>query len=206
MFDIKQEIAVSIDGPDGPKQVVVAYPSDAQLSEWRRKVKLYEKTISGPEEESMLESTPPGPADLELINAIRIFDKEAEAPQIDEYEARLIIEETLIKCSVTEKPERENNRFTIRMSVVTGLKTSHVLRVPTVRERMEYSKAAARGYTYGKYNTSQIKVNYIPAGELYDKLKVETEGYAQGIVPVVHKAEAINVLLQEMKPKSSSGE
>lgn len=192
MFDAKAEIGLTLPSPDGPKKIAVRYPSDEQFIEWRRKKKVVQKDLG--RRSFQIESSRPEACDLALLNAIRV-DKE-NGPQIDEAEAYYIIGQ-LADCEVSTRPEREGSAYTIRMKIMRKLNVSHTLRIPSVKEMMDYERMRS-SVVFGQYGHQEIKINFRAASELYDKLKVAADGY-KGDIPVPHKAEAINVLLQEIR-------
>lgn len=198
MFDMKAEFGLTLQSPEGPKKVVVKYPDDNQVIEWRRKKKIVQKALGRSFE---IAPSKPEACDVALLSAIRI-DKE-DGPQIDEAEAFYIIGQ-LTDTNVTERPEREGSLYTIRMKVMRKLYTSHSLRIPSVKEQMDYDRMRS-SVVFLQYGNQEIRLNYRASGELYDQLRQSTEGY-RGDVPVAHKAEAINVLLQEIRAKEEEPE
>jgi hypothetical protein len=87
------------------------------------------------------------------------------------------------------------------MKVMNRLTTTHKLRIPSVQEQMDYERMRS-SVIFGKYG-QEIRINFQAAIDLYEKLKLETSGYANDI-PVTHKAEAINVLLQELRAEDEA--
>jgi hypothetical protein len=189
MFDSKAEIGVTLQG-EQPKKVCVRFPTDEQFIAWRRKKKVLQKDLG--RDKFQIEQSKPEECDLLLANAIRV-DK--DGPEIDKSEAVHILNR-LAKCEVPTKPEREGQSFLIEMKVMGRLTTTHKLRIPSVQEQMDYERMRS-SVIFGKYG-QEIRINFQAAIDLYEKLKLETSGYANDI-PVTHKAEAINVLLQELR-------
>jgi hypothetical protein len=83
------------------------------------------------------------------------------------------------------------------MKIMRKLATTHTLKLPSVKEMMDYERARS-SVVFAAYGSQEIKINFRASADLYDKLKISTEGYA-GDVPVPHKAEAVNILLQEIR-------
>lgn len=193
MFDVKQDLAIKIPSPEGVKRAEVRYPTDAEWIEWRRKKRIQQKDLG--RRSFQIEASKPEQADLELYQKIRNPNQES-APQIDEAEAYYIISE-LVGAEVAERPERDGQSFAIKLKAMRRFSTLHVLRVPTMKESMEYERMRS-SVVFGQYGTQEIRVNFSAAAGLYDKLKQRVEGYV-GEVPVPHKAEAVNVLLQEIR-------
>lgn len=191
MFDYKQEIGLSLDTDQGRKKVVVRYPSDAEWSTWRRKKKILQRDLG--RGNFQMEPSVPGAADMELFNAIRL-DKE-DGPSIDESEAFEVIT-MLGRADVNTRPIREESGYSIELKVMQRINTVHRLKIPSVKDKQTYNRSKSP-VTYGQYGYQEIRINYQAGAELYDKLKTSVEGYA-GEVPINHKAEVINVLLQEI--------
>jgi hypothetical protein len=82
------------------------------------------------------------------------------------------------------------------MRIMDKLPTTHTLRIPSVKEMMDYERMRS-AVVFGKFG-QEIKINFSAASDLYDKLKVSTEGYANDI-PVPHKAEAVAALIQQIQ-------
>jgi hypothetical protein len=193
MFDmLKGEIALNLHSPDGPKKVLVRFPTDSEFIEWRRKKKIVQKDLG--RRKFQIESSVPEACDLTLLSEIRL-DKE-NGPSLDEAEAYYAIGQ-LAEAEVKEQPQREGSAYVIRMKIMRKLTTKHTLRVPSVREMMDYERMRS-SVVFGQYGQQEIRINFRASAELYDKLKLSTEGYANEI-PVPHKAEAVNVLLQEIR-------
>lgn len=195
MFDTKTEIVIPIETPEGIKKVAVRYPTDAEFSDWRRKKKVLQKDLG--RRKFRIEGSLPDKNDLELLSKIRA-DKDEDAPTIDEAEASHIIGR-LASCEVSDRPTRVGQAFSIPLKVMGRFATVHVLGVPSMKQLFEYDRLRS-GVIHGEYGRSEIRINFQAAGELYDALKQSVEGYA-GAVPIPHKAEAINVLLQELRSR-----
>lgn len=191
MFDLKASIVVPLPGPEGHK-IEVSYPSDQQWIEWRRKKKVTQKDLG--RRSFQIESAQPSTMDLQLINSV-MQDKE-NAPKIDEAEAYYILQR-LMACECNSNPEREGSSYVIKLKVMGKLMTEHKLAIPTVKQMMDYERMRS-SVTFGQYGQQEIRINFQAASDLYDALKVSTVGY-KGDVPVPHKAEAVNVFLQELR-------
>ncbi len=191
MFDVKDEISIPIQSPDGTKKIVVRFPTDGEFIDWRRKKKILQRDLG--RRKSTIDPSRPEASDLELLKKIRI-DK--DGPAVDEAEALFVIGR-LAECEVDQQPERDGSAYSITMKIMGKLSATHTLRIPSVKEMMDYERQRS-SVTFAAYGQNEIKINFRAAGELYDKLKVSVEGYA-GDVPVPHKAEAVNVLLQEIR-------
>lgn len=190
------ELGIKVPGPEGVRKVFVSFPSDADVATWRRAKSIVQKDIG--RRQSIIEATKPGKEDLDLYRKIRRTGEDSEElVELDESESNLLISK-LLTCDVPEAPEREGSTFLIRMRVMDATDTVHVLKVPTVREMMDYERTRS-SVIFGQYGRQEIRINYRAAGEFYDKLLSRVEGYEDNKVPVHHKAEALNELLQAIR-------
>jgi hypothetical protein len=193
MFDYKQEIGLSLDTDQGRKKVAVRYPTDAEWITWRRKKKILQKDLG--RGNFQMEPSVPGAPDMELLNAIRVDKDDPDAPQIDESEAFEIITK-LGSADVNVRPSREESGYRIELKVMQRFNTIHRLKIPSVKDKQTYNRSKS-SVTYGQYGYQEIRINYQAGADLYDKLITSKEGYSAE-VPINHKAEVINVLLQEI--------
>jgi hypothetical protein len=191
MFDTEAEIGVTIPG-DPPKKVVIRFPTDDEFSIWRRKKKINQRDMG--RGKYKLDNMKAEACDLALFKAIRV-DKDSDV-ELDEAEALHVINR-LAKCEVTGPPTRSTGGMRIELRIMKRLLVAHVMRVPSVKQMMDY-EALRSEVTFGQYNSQEIRLNYTSAGDLYDKLKLSTEGY-KGAVPAPHKMEVINILIQETR-------
>jgi hypothetical protein len=191
MFDMKGDFPIFIQTPEGAKKILVRYPTDEEFASWRRKKKVVQKDLG--RRAFQIEASKPSREDLELATALR---KDENSPAIDEAEAASILAR-LAECEVENQPEREGSAFRIAMKVMRKHDVVHTLRVPWVKEITNYERMRS-SVVIGAYGTQEIRINYNAGAELYDLLKMKVEGYT-GEVPICHKAEAVNVLLQEIR-------
>lgn len=197
MFDSKTEFAIDVPGP-AEKKPLVGWPSDKQWCEWRRKKKIVQKDIG--RGYYQIQPSEAHQIDLDTFNAIRIKKDGEPEVEIDIDEAEYVIGR-LAMCETTESPEREGNTYRIKIRVMDSIDTVHVLRIPTMKESKDYGRSRPP-LIQGPYGTHEIRIDYHGAGKLYDTVKVSAEGYA-GDVPIIHKVEAVNVLLQEMNSQAA---
>lgn len=195
MFDSKLELGIKLPSPEGVKRVSVSFPSDADWIEWRRKKKIKHKDLG--RRSTQVQAIDPEPCDLDLIRKSQRTPEGEPPVEIDEAEAYLIVRR-LLECSVDAEPEREGGHYVIAMRVLGGHRTVHTLRVPTAKEYFAYDRVA-RDIRANQYGFTEIRVNYQAAADFYKKLLVEVKGYVDDIVPVTHKMEVINVLVQEFQ-------
>jgi hypothetical protein len=196
LFDSTLELGIKLPSPEGVKRVSVSFPSDADFSEWRRKKKIVQKDLG--RRSFQIEASQPEQCDLDLLKKILVTEEGQPTPEIDEAEASYIVSK-LAESEVPTKPEREGSTFRIPLRVMGKIDTVHVLRVPSMREMMKYDRERS-AVKFGQYGQQEIRINFDAASKLYDELVKDKQGYAPASrVPVPHKAEAINVLLQEIR-------
>lgn len=182
-FDTTQQIDLTITAPDGDKRVTVSYPSDEQLIERSRKMKLVSRSLG--RGKSRTETEPDYAADLALFNTIKV-----SGDDLDEYEAAQVISR-LVRCTV-EDSRRDGNRFVVILKV-PGAKTTHTLKIPTAKQTSEYSRAAV-SVIEGRHGLQEMRLNPHASMELYDKLLDTAAGYA-GAVPQPHKEVVISEIM-----------
>jgi hypothetical protein len=189
-FDIKIPIRVNIE----TRSVRVRYPTDDEFTDWRRKKPVYHKNTG--RGKSVMLFPKPNSVDLDLFNRIRIEDEQYSLPlkqtaAIEDaaYVVRLLANENSV--SVISSDERECR---LGLKVIGCFDTEHALRWPSARERTEF-KPRKNTVTMGQHGLQAVRIQYPAFAELYEKLCVSVEGYASS-VPIAHKAEVVNVLLQ----------
>lgn len=193
-FDTKQEIAVKVQAPEGIKTVLVSMPTDSQWADWRRKKKIHQTDLG--RRNYTIDPSKADAVDLQLFQAIRRTAEDVAPCDIDVYEAAYILGK-LSECDIPERPERDGSHFTLKLKVMGRILTEHRLRVPTMKEMMEYERQRS-SVVFGAYNTQEIRINLRAAGKLYDDVHQSHEGYVND-VPIIHKAEVVNALLQEIR-------
>lgn len=198
MFDMKRELGI----PLLDKKILCRMPSDAETGNWRRSKKISQKDLG--RRSFQMEPAKPEKADLELFNKIQLADESGVKVEVDEAEAFHIIN-TILACDVNEQPERHGSEFVIKLKAMNRFKTVHTLKMPTMRDMLEYERNR-NSVIFGQFGKQEIRINFSAAGELYDKLVKSTEGYEGGIVPIAHKAEAVNALLQEIRASQEEEE
>ena len=186
MFDSSKQFVVKILS-GGEKQCTVRYPSDTEWGERAQKQKLVRRLLG--RSKSQYEALNGETVDAELLARIRLDE---DGAPFDEAEAAKVI--ARLERVTVAAVERTGNKYRIELAVPGG-RTVHVLRIPSQKDVLEYSRASIH-VTDGR-RQQEIRVSLEPAGRLYDKLVESTEGYA-GAVPVIHKSAAISELLAEI--------
>jgi hypothetical protein len=203
LFDSRLELGIKLPSPDGVKRVFVSIPSDTNWETWRRKKRITQRDLG--RRSFQIEASKPEPCDLDLFKKALVAEQEdgytLPADPADAAADAAFVIGLLTTVEATGRPSREGSLFRIELKVMGRHSTVHVLRMPSMREMLEYERVRS-SITFGQYGTQEIRVNYRAAAELYDKLvkREQLEGYAEGSpIPVIHKAEAVNVLLQEIR-------
>jgi hypothetical protein len=205
MFDSRLELGIKLPSPEGVKKVSVAFPSATDWYEWRRKKRITQRDLG--RRSSQIDPSKPEQADVDLFRKIVRTAEDASPVEVDESEAFFIVNK-LAECEVTERPERDGNTFVLRLKIFGKLETIHRLRVPTMREMMDYERQRS-AVTFGQYGTQEIRINFQASAELYDRLVKEVTGYEHPDpkdIPVPHKAQIVNELLQELRAEQEEDE
>jgi len=183
MFDVSREFEIRIIS-GGDKTCRVRFPTDEEWIARAAKQRLVRRMLG--RGKSSYDAPADDTANLELLQEIR---KDADGEPFDEAEAANII--ARLERVASLDVERIADEYQIGLGVPGGA-TLHVLRIPSQKDVLEYSRASL--HVTEARSRQEIRVSLQPAGKLYDKLAIRTEGYA-GSVPIVHKAAAITELL-----------
>ena len=129
-------------------------------------------------------------ADAELLTKLRVGD----GPEVDGFEATRILEQ--LSQADVDDVVTEAGMFRVLLRVPGGL-TSHVLRMPSAKDVIEYRRAFARILDL-PFNKQELTVNLGAAGALYGKLCQQSEGYT-GAVPIIHQAVAVKAAIDALE-------
>ena len=116
-----------------------------------------------------------------------------EGPEIDAFEASRIIEQ-LSQADVDDVVP-EAGAFRVSLRVPGGL-TTHLLRMPSAKDVIEYRRGFARVVDL-PFNKQELTINLAAAGALCQKLAQGTEGYASA-VPIIHQAVAVKAAIDAL--------
>lgn len=189
MFDSTKTIAMNLRTAAGVKTIRVRFPSDEEWFDRQRKRKVIVKQLGrGVSETTIPESQD---ADAALLEKIRVAEE--DAPEVDAFEASRVIEQ-LSQAEVDDVAQAgEGFRVTLR---VLGGTVAHLLKMPSAKDVFEYRRGFARVLDL-PYNRQELVINLAPAGVLYKRLLLSTEGYA-GEVPVIHAAVAVKAAIDAL--------
>lgn len=180
VFDVSLPVRAKIPSPGGVKEIRLRFPNDEDWIERNRRIKTVTRRV-GNEETYILND--PDEHELELLNKYRIGDD----PECDEFDARQVFE-SIGDSEAYEDPVFEDGVFSIPLKVPGGV-TKHFLRMMTSKELHQYKKHLSGISTTGKLTIYSINLAF--GGDLYKKLLVRNEGYASGVVPIVHQVKAV---------------
>lgn len=186
-FDGTQKFGIRIQS-GGEKRCVVRFPADAEWCDHTRAQVSVRRTMG--RGRSTMESAGAEKADAELFAAIRADEA---AVEFDAADAGAVIEK--LQRAEVEDSAREGDVFRIKLRVLGGVLTEHVLRMPTQKQMQEYGRASTRWVSARR--AQEIRTFLEPSGALYDKLSVTVSGYA-GAPSIAHKAAAVNELLSQL--------
>ena len=181
VFDATRPLVVKLP-PDGARSVRLRFPTDDEIADRQRKRKAIVRNLGRGESKTEIPNSEE--IDVAFLNGLRPED--AEAMEIDPAEAEYVIQQVLY-CEVTDT-EREPEGYRVRMAVL-GANTSVVLKGPTLRDVKDFRQAYAVPMDL-QHGGRRITINLHPAGELFRKLFVSSEGYSAD-VPLAHQAAAV---------------
>jgi hypothetical protein len=187
VFDASRPIAVNLRAPGGMKTIRVRFPSDDEWIERQRRRKVVIKQLGRGISETIVGNGED--VDAALVAKIR----SDPAPDIDAFEAVKVVEQ--LSTAEVDDVVSEGDSFRITTRVLGG-STAHVLNMPSAKDVFDYRRGFARvlDLPFGK---QELTINIAPAGVLYKKLVVSTEGYA-GDVPIIHQAVAVKAAIDAM--------
>ena len=189
MFDAKQPITIHLRTPDGVKPVRVRFPTDEEWIDRQKKRKVIVKQLG----RGVSETTIPDSAEADAALLAKIRVPEGNAPEVDAFEASRIIEQ-LSQADVDDVVQ-EGDAFRVTLRVLGGT-VAHILKMPSAKDVFEYRRGFARVLDL-PYNRQELVINLAPAGTLYKRLLLSTEGYA-GEVPVIHAAIAVKAAIDAL--------
>lgn len=184
-FDASQHFGIKIQS-GGEKRCVVRFPTDREWCEHIRAQVTIRRTMG--RGRSTTESAGDEKADAELFSAIRVSSP--EGVDFDAADGSEVIGK--LQRADMEDSVREGDTLRIKLRVLGGVLTEHVLRQPTQKQMREYGRSATRWVNARR--AQEIRTFLEPSGELYDKLSVSVSGYV-GAPSIAHKASAVNELL-----------
>jgi tRNA isopentenyl-2-thiomethyl-A-37 hydroxylase MiaE len=112
---------------------------------------------------------------------------------IDKFEASEFIKK-IDRCELLDAI-RHGNQVEVNLGVHGGTVT-HLLRIPSQKDVAEFERSSL--HLIGGKRQTEITSSLEPAGVLFDKVVVSSEGYAAA-VPITHKYSAVRELLDQIE-------
>jgi len=188
MFDSQKEIHVQLRSADGVRTVKIRFPTDEEWIERQRRRKIIIKHLG----RGVSETTVPNAEEVDAALFRKICIDEGD--EVDAYEASRIIEQ--LSQAEVDDVLSEAGAFRVLLRVPGGT-TTHVLRMPSAKDVIEYRRGFARILDL-PFNRQELTVNLAAAGALYQKLCQTREGYA-GAVPIIHQAVAVKAAIDALE-------
>ncbi|MEN6533096.1 MAG: hypothetical protein ABFD89_05495 [Bryobacteraceae bacterium] len=189
IFDAARPIAIHLRTPAGVKAIRVRFPSDEEWIDRQRKRKVIVKQLGRGVSETTIPDSQD--ADAALLEKIRVAEE--DAPEVDAFEASRVIEQ--LSQAEVDDVEQAGDGFRVTLRVLGGA-VAHLLKMPSAKDVFEYRRGFARVLDL-PYNRQELVINLAPAGTLYKRLLLSTEGYA-GEVPVIHQGVAVKAALDAL--------
>jgi len=193
MFDTTAGYQGTIRREDGPQTVKVRWPSDEEWAERSKGWRILMHRLGRGLTETRVESEM---TDLRLYNKIR----EEDAPELTADEAVKIVE-TISRCDITDV-KLDMDEAEVEMTVVGGIKVTHVLRIPTTAEVTQFRRAATRVMDL-PHNVQQLKTNLSAGSSLWEKCHIRHENYVNG-VPITHRDAAMRAVIDSCERAAES--
>jgi hypothetical protein len=190
IFDAARQISLKIQSAEGIKAITVRFPTDEEWIERQRRRKVIIKQLGRGVSETIVPDSED--VDAELLVKLR---GEEEGPEIDAFEASRALDQ-LAQADVDDVVQQDGGAFRITLRV-PGAITTHILRMPSAKEIIQYRRAFTRLLDL-HYNKQQLLINLGAAGDLYKKISQESSGYA-GAIPIIHQAAAVKAAIDELE-------
>lgn len=170
--------------PDG-ERIELRWPTDAEWIEANSKI----VSLTQPAGRGATETRITGDIEAAELLVNKVLTNGARVDRVDAVEIYELLADrdaTLI--------ERGGRSAKIGCRIIGGIETAHHLRIPSKLEWREYSRAAVKVVDMAR-NISRTGLDAARAGELYDKILIEVEGYeSRADIPIIHKGTVINEL------------
>lgn len=193
MFDTTKTIEFEIPTPEGPKIAKLRFPTDDEWADRSRRKKVMQRNLG--RGQTQIEPIDYSSVDFDLFRAVR----QDGSADLDAYEAQMMFER--ISYAEVIDLERQGGQYRITLATAAG-DTTHVVKVPSAREIMEYRRNFAR-VVDKPYGRQEIVINLPASGACYNSLAVSTEGYASS-VPLPHKSAIVRAAIDAVE--SATGE
>jgi hypothetical protein len=189
MFDTTKTHTIDILS-GGEKRCECSFPTDQQWSELAKK----RKSVKRKTGRGLSDWEEPGreQAEMDLLVAI---GKPGTAEQFDKFEASKMI--GLLSRAEVLETERDGSGFRVELKVFGGV-VFHTVGIPTMEDRFRYDREVSR--ITNTERRVELYVNLAPCAEIWDRLRVNVEGYAEGsAIPIIHKAAALSGVISKLQ-------
>ncbi len=186
IFDSTRPIKMRLHGPDGLKILSLRWPTDDEWIARESAKKVITRKLPDGSEETTLDSED---ADLELVEKIL-----TEPAEVDAAEATIVVQR--LNHALPDLATLEGGLFTVPLEIPGGT-TTHIVRMPTAKERLKWTKSAYHVYDMGHKRRRQMIDLHFVAG-LYKAMMRETVGYANG-VPVIHQSWVLGAVFDRVE-------
>ncbi|MBN2118512.1 MAG: hypothetical protein JW730_18205 [Anaerolineales bacterium] len=188
VFDSAREIVIKLQSAEGVKAFKLRFPTDEEWERRARARRIVIKQLGRGKSETII------PDSAEFDAAFVAALSNGDDPEIDGYEATNILER--ISEAEVDEVETENGAFRIRLRVAGGV-TTHVIAMPSARDMIKFRRAFAQVIDL-PFNQQSLTINLAAAGELYQRLCREREGYAD-TVPIIHQAAVVKAAIDALE-------
>ncbi len=170
------------------KFCTVRFPTDKEWCARSKRLQIIRRDLG--RGRTQRDVTKPERVDKDLFDVIVKTDDN----QLDEYEASKVIQR--LGSASVRAVDRIGNSFRITMLVFGGVEVVHELKMPSLKDSTEFGRTSVKETDGRRHTTFSVVLE--PSGELWDKLMVSVEGYADGSgIPIVHKDIALVEVLQQ---------
>lgn len=188
VFDTAKPIRVTVQSGDEKKTAELTFGQDAFWFERNRKQPTTRRNLG--RNKTITENNSGEVADHELFNRLRV---DQDGPEFDDFEAAAAVAK-LERNEITNV-SRTGEGYQVEMTAL-GCDLLHVLKVPTQKDVIEFSRSSVRIIDGRK--TQDIRIFLEPAEALYKRLLVRTEGYASA-APIIHQAAVVSEIINDLQ-------
>lgn len=195
MFDTTKPFVIEILS-GGEKRCECSFPSDQQWTELAKRRKSVKRRTG----RGLSDWEEPGrqQAELELLKAIGEAGTEE---RFDKFESSKIID--LLSRAEVMEVDREGSGFRVELKVFGGT-VVHTIGIPTMEDRFRYDREVSK-FTNGSQRV-ELYINLPPCGEIWDRIKIGTSGYAEGsAVPIIHKSAVLSGVIGYLQDLENEG-
>lgn len=174
-----------IQEPASEKMCVLRLPTNAELSVYLMAQRLLRRDLG--RRQSEMDEVPTPKADLALFTACRLDTR--TGPDWDDAEIEYAIS-VLLQHRILSV-EKSGKEYTVTLGTLFG-PVKHTLATPSRKDLRDYRNGVSKSRSLPN-GVEEIRLPPDVPAALYDKLKVEATGYAEGFeIPLNHKRTVIS--------------